>query len=45
MGNPQLGLIVLGSIVGALAILAIVVHYGKKYHEEKESERHSLNKC
>ena len=45
MGNPQLGLIVLGSIVVALSILAVIVTYGKKYHEEEQSKKHSLNNC
>ena len=39
MGNPQLGLIVLGSIVGALGILAVIVHFGKKYYEEEQASK------
>lgn len=41
MGNPQLGLIILGSIVGLLTLLAIVITFGKKFHDEKQSNNDS----
>ena len=39
MGNPQLGFTVLGSIVLMLSILALVVHFGKKYYDEREADK------
>ena len=39
MGNPTLGLIVLGSIVGLLALLAVIVTYGKKYYDENQTNK------
>jgi hypothetical protein len=35
MGNPTLGFIVLGSIVTLLALLALLVTLGKKFHDEE----------
>ena len=37
--GPQLGFTVLGSIVGFLIILAIVVAYGKKFYEEEQTSK------
>ena len=39
MGNPQLGLTVLGSIVGLLALFAVIVTYGQKFYEEEQAHK------
>ena len=39
MGNPTLGFTVLGSIVGLLLLLAVIVTYGKKFYDEEQSRK------
>jgi hypothetical protein len=39
--GPELGFTVLGSIVGLLALLAVIVTYGKKFYEEKRENKDS----
>jgi hypothetical protein len=45
MGNIELGFTVLSVIAGSLTILAIILHNGKRIHDKKEVNRHSLNNC
>lgn len=42
MGTVTSGLIFLGSIAGALTLLALILEYGKKLHDAKIDGEHQI---
>lgn len=45
MEHATTGLIVLGSFTGIVVLFAIALTLGKKYHEQDQAKKSSLNKC